>query len=260
MLHMHQDWIGRCGTPYTCGRQRVRAIVALIYFLGGFRSTAVHPGDDTDDEMDGTEDSMSDGSDHIPDAELDQIAFDMQERYESAASDLWEVTDRRAEIEFIAQAEGREQWRATSTPDAIFAPKGTTGGAHERLLDTACCAVYAHSAQQRATSDSIPAVLELLAVGALLCVAREAELRALTAPPAGLRAPVLVAGFPGDWKERRHSARECIRRPARLYMFKWHDGAGVTCRRSDPLSLEAAFRRIHTHTTNGLTLWPPHLP
>ena len=39
--------------------------------------------------------------------------------------------------------------------------------------------------------------------------------------------------------------RERARKRARLYLFAWDDQCGVTLRRSDPLSMEHTFNRIH---------------
>jgi hypothetical protein len=259
-LRQLHDWLDG-STQYATGLARVRVLVALIYFLGGFESTHAPQDQDFDDARNhdsDSEDGSSDGSDAVPERNLQKFAIAHQQRYSTAAAAAWEVYDRNrraATLEFIAEAAGREQWRAMSTPDAVFAPQGAGGGVHEVLLEDRCCVAYVHSAQQRTSSDSGPAVLEILAVGALLSVAREAARRELDHNsddvPAGLKAPVLIAALPQDWKVKQHSYIERTVRRARLYLFDWDNQFGVTLRRSDPLSLERAFDRINTHMEGG---------
>lgn len=111
--------------------------------------------------------------------------------------------------------------------------------------------IYEHSTGAGATVDSIGPVLEMLAAGCILAVAREAAARehdfAHTAVPVGLRDPILVVGLPNGWRNMTHEAgvpQAQAARYARVYSFCCHNNpgaSGVRVNRSLRCSIRSAI-------------------
>ena len=93
-------------------------------------------------------------------------------------------------------------------------------------------------------------MLQILTVGCILGVAREARVREYYAShqpvPAGLRDPLLIVGLPKKWKKTKHKVgAEHVDRFARVWSFV-HVGngpgpSGIRVNRSERLSIREAL-------------------
>ena len=118
--------------------------------------------------------------------------------------------------------------------------------------------IYALSGGSGASLDSENTVLQMLTMGAILSVAREARAREheTTTPNPNpelllkLRDPVLVVGMPKGWEEERHNAWNRARRSSRVWSFLYTSN-GVRINRSECLSISGAITFMMSGVRQG---------